>query len=316
MLFCGSGCTGAVHQLIRALRFVPTETDAGDDGPPVVFTGPYEHHSNLLPWREIPGATVLTVRATAAGTVDLDHLAQLLLEHSSRPVKIGAFSAASNVTGILADTNAIAACLHRHGALALFDYAAAAPYTPIDMNPVVSGPDRDLVYKDAIFVATHKLIGAPATPGILIAKKRLFRSQTPSNCGGGTVFYVTEHSQRYLQDVVSREEGGTPDIVGAIRAGLAFKLKRTVGPQSILDLELSHSRTLLNRLNTHQNILLLGNHSESAPDRLCIVAFLLRAPNGLYLHHNFVCSLLNDLFGIQVKPPPPFFFCLISASSD
>ena len=41
---------------------------------------------------------------------------------------IGCFAAASNVTGILADTNAITACLHRHSALALWDYATAGEF--------------------------------------------------------------------------------------------------------------------------------------------------------------------------------------------
>ena len=51
VIFCGSGATGAIQKLVQAL--------AGDhDKPrPVVFVGPYEHHSNLLQWRDI-GAKV------------------------------------------------------------------------------------------------------------------------------------------------------------------------------------------------------------------------------------------------------------------
>lgn len=50
---------------------------------------------------------------------------------------VGCFSAASNISGILADVNAITVTLHKHGALSLWDYATAAPYVEIDMNPVV-----------------------------------------------------------------------------------------------------------------------------------------------------------------------------------
>ena len=43
----------------------------------VVFVGPYEHHSNLLPWREL-GGEVVHVDQTPAGEVDIDHLNYLL----------------------------------------------------------------------------------------------------------------------------------------------------------------------------------------------------------------------------------------------
>ena len=36
-------------------------------------------------------------------------------------------------------------------------------------------------------------------------------------------------------------------------------------------------------------------------ERLSIVSFVVRAPSGRYLHHNFVVALLNDLFGIQSR---------------
>lgn len=35
----------------------------------------------------------------------------------------------------------VTATLHRAGALALWDYATAAPYVRMDMNPVASGTD-------------------------------------------------------------------------------------------------------------------------------------------------------------------------------
>jgi hypothetical protein len=43
---------------------------------------------------------------------------------------------------------------------------------------------------------------------------------------------------------------------------------------------------------------ILGN---LAAERLSIVSFVVRAPSGRHLHHNFVVTLLNDLFGIQSR---------------
>ena len=94
------------------------------------------------------------------------------------------------------------------------------------MNPVIEGDDREYVYKDAVFISPHKFVGGIGTPGILVAKKRLFNSQTPSFQGGGSVFFVTEEDHRYLNNVEERESGGTHPILGIIRSGLTFQLKQ------------------------------------------------------------------------------------------
>ena len=100
----------------------------------MVFIGPYEHHSNELPWRESI-ADVVTIHEDADGHIDVDQLAAELERYADRALKIGSFSAASNVTGIVTDTHRITRLLHEHGALALWDFAAAAPYVDIEMNP-------------------------------------------------------------------------------------------------------------------------------------------------------------------------------------
>ena len=125
------------------------------DERPVVFIGPFEHHSNELPWRESI-ADVVTIREDRDGHIDLAHLADELARHADRPLRIGSFSAASNVTGIHSDTRAISVLLHRHGALAFWDYGAAAPYLEMNMTPAPAGArtataaDAALDYKDAI----------------------------------------------------------------------------------------------------------------------------------------------------------------------
>ncbi|MCU1656706.1 MAG: aminotransferase, partial [Pseudonocardiales bacterium] len=210
--------------------------------------------------------------------------------------KIGSFSAASNVTGIVSDTHAISALLHRHGALSFWDFAAAAPYVDIEMY---AGADRDpLAYKDAIFLSPHKFIGGPSTPGVLVVRHELLRNRVPDVPGGGTVAYVNPTEHRYLTDPAQREEGGTPAIVESIRAGLVFQLKKAVGIDVIRDHEERYLRRAVAAWQNEPAIEILGN--LDAP-RLSIVSFVIRAPSGRYLHHNFVVSLLNDLFGIQSR---------------
>src|SRR5205823_6273077 len=129
VIFCGSGATSAVNKLVGIMELRVARVP---DVRPVVFVGPYEHHSNELPWRESV-AEVVVIDADVDGHIDLVDLARQLEKYADRPLRIGSFSAASNVTGILSDASAIARILHEHGALSFWDYAAAGPYVPIDV---------------------------------------------------------------------------------------------------------------------------------------------------------------------------------------
>ncbi len=192
VIFAGSGSTGAIDRLINVLGLrVPVELDERygltgripADQRPVVFVGPYEHHSNELPWRESI-ADVVEIGEDSDGAINLAELERRLLQYQGRPLRIGSFSAASNVTGIISDTSAISAMLHRYGALSFWDFAASAPYVGIEMrSPGIHGDD----YKDAVFLSPHKFIGGPGTPGVLVVRKNLLLNRVPSIPGGGTV---------------------------------------------------------------------------------------------------------------------------------
>jgi selenocysteine lyase/cysteine desulfurase len=289
VVFCGSGATAAIDKLIRVL-----ELDARDR--PVVFIGPYEHHSNELPWRESV-AELVTIDQDRDGRIDLAHLAYELERHAERRVKIGSFSAASNVTGIITDVDEVAITLHRHGALACFDYAAAGPYLPIDMNASPGADDGGLAYKDAAFISPHKFIGGPGTPGVLVAKRSLLRNRVPSVPGGGTVLFVSPSGHAYEPDPEIREEGGTPGIVESIRAGLAFAVKETIGCEEIRRREHELARRALWAWGANPQIEILGS---TVPERLAIISFGVRHA-GRLLHANFVAAVLSDLFGIQAR---------------
>ncbi len=317
MIFCGSGATAAINRLLDVMNLrVPKNLDEKwkltslipKNQRPVVFIGPYEHHSNELPWRESI-ADVVVIPEDLDGHVSLPHLEEALVLHADRPIKIGSFSAASNVTGIGTDTRAVSTLLHKHGALAFWDFAAAAPYVQIEMNPKYDGPDGHLAYKDAIFLSPHKFIGGPGTPGVLVAKRKLFDNQVPAAPGGGTVSYVNTLEHRYLTDPEHREEGGTPAIIESVRAGLVFQLKEAVGTDTIRRHEEAFIKRAIAEWSKNPNIQLLGNKDAW---RLSIVSFVIKAPKcaadsassgatGRYLHHNFVATLLNDLFGIQAR---------------
>ena len=332
VIFAGAGATGAANALVHILG-VKERCAASASRAVVVLVGPFEHHSNILPWRE-SGAHVVRIAEDAEGRVDLAHLQRALAEANatsadatSAPLVIGAFCAASNVTGVLTDVDAVSALLHANGALAVWDYATAGPYLPIDMNPARG----DGAYaKDAVFFSPHKFLGGVNSPGVLVVKKRLCRNVVPRQPGGGTVFFVTDNTHRFLSSRSEREEGGTPDIIGTVRAGLAMHLLRTVDPEgtAIRDEELALARSVHAQLSASApNLVLLGpptprgddvSVSGSGVERLPIFSFLIRvessgsdgraasavatsAVGNVYLHHNFVTRILNDVFGIQAR---------------
>ena len=304
VLFTGSGTTGAIDRLIGVLNLrIPADLDDRHQlsaqipaqQRPVVFIGPFEHHSNEVSWRETI-ADVVVIPEDADGHIDIDQLEAQLTAYNDRPLKIGSFSAASNVTGIVTNTCRIADTLHSYGALSFWDFAAAAPYVDIAMNP--DCPEHPAAYKDAIFLSPHKFIGGVGTPGVLVGRRELFANRVPVVPGGGTVAYVNPSDHRYLSDIEHREEGGTPAIVESIRAGLVFQLKAAVGTEVIRAYEEHHLRRVVRSWTQNPNIEILGNLDA---ERLSIVSFVVRRPRGRYLHHNFVVALLNDLFGIQSR---------------
>ena len=301
VIFCGSGSTGAIDKLIAVMNLrLPADLDKRyglsklipPNERPVVFIGPYEHHSNELPWRESI-ADVVVIGEDANGTIDQEELRRQLESFSGDRLVIGSFSAASNVTGIVSDTQGISRLLHEHGALSFWDFAAAAPYVEIDMGAPSNGSE----YKDAIFISPHKMIGGPGTPGVLVVRKELLQNTVPAVPGGGTVAYVNPTDHRYVDEPEHREEGGTPAIVEAIRAGLVFKLKDAVGAEEIERKERAFIDRAIAAWDQNPNIDVLGNHDAR---RLSIVSFTVRHRDR-FLHHNFVVALLNDVFGIQSR---------------
>jgi len=316
----GTGATGAINKLQQILGvYLPPATrvrlaEAADacmglerrqafdaylrDHQPVVFVGPYEHHSNEISWR-FGLASVVEVGLDEDGGIDLDHLETLLRapEYQGR-VRIGSFSAASNVTGTRTPVHRIARLLHRHGAIACFDFAASAPYVAIDMNPPDDGEgDASL---DAVFISAHKFLGGPGSSGILVFSRRLYPSDLPPTvAAGGTVDYVSEWGQDFSADIEARERAGTPGTLQVLKAALAFEVKRWVTPALIERREAELLSRAMTRWQHATNVEILGNPD---PDRrIAIVSFNVSMGAGQYLHPKFVTALLNDLFGIQSR---------------
>ena len=294
LIFCGSGATGAVNTLVHLLGLKSADiqsSDSPDEAPTraLVLIGPYEHHSNELPWRET-AADVIRIPLDAAGGIDQGALTETLQQHRDRSLVIGSFSAASNVTGIRSDVLGITQILKQHGALAIWDYAAGAPYLPIDMN-------RESAPLDAVFFSPHKFIGGPGSSGVLAVKRCLLNNAVPAQIGGGTVRYVTPNWHEWHPEPEHREEGGTPGIIESIRGAMAISIPQQVGYEFIAEREKQHVARVKARLQGVPGLEMLG---PANADRLPIFSLRFRSDKG-ELHYGFVVRLLNDLFGIQAR---------------
>ncbi|WP_274425012.1 aminotransferase class V-fold PLP-dependent enzyme [Chelativorans sp. YIM 93263] len=288
VVFTGSGATAGINRLASLLQVAQTAS-AGQGA--VVFMGPYEHHSNILPWRE-SGAEIVEIPEGSNGGPDRAALESALKEHGAKALKVGVFSAASNVTGIVTDTDAVTRVLKANGALAIWDYAGGAPYLSMNMRP---GTD---CAKDAIVFSPHKFPGGPGASGVLVLRDEIAREPRPSMPGGGSVTFVSPWGHDYSESISAREEAGTPNVIGDIRAALTVMIKQVLGQDFIdrQDRELRERALATWARNPH--IELLGR--LDAPG-LPIFSFRVRRRNGSLLHHQLFTRMLSDVHGIQAR---------------
>ncbi len=293
LLFAGTGMTGAVNKLQRLLglkipdAFKPV-VHLPEDHRPVIFVTHMEHHSNHISWAETIG-DVVCVPPGPGGNVEPDHLEDLLHEYRHRRIKIGAFTACSNVTGFITPYGELARRMHRYGGVCIIDFSASAPYVDINMHP---GPPEERL--DGILFSGHKFLGGPGTSGILVMDGRLCLSRIPDQPGGGTVTWTNPWGEySYHEEAETREDGGTPGVLQAIRMALCLRLKENMGVWRIREREAELMGRLIGELETVPGLRLLGGSSR---ERLGIISFTVES-----VHYNLMVKLLNDRFGIQVR---------------
>lgn len=288
VIFAGSGATAGLNRLVT-LFGVREAVAAGKRAR--VIIGPYEHHSNILPWRE-SGAEVVEIPEDTLGGPDLGALGAALHESAGIDCLLCTFSAASNVTGILTDVAEVTRKVKAAGAKMIWDYAGAGPYVPIAMSPA---PNAEI---DAIVVSPHKFIGGPGASGVLIVRRDAVKTCKPSWPGGGTVKFVSPTGHDYSDSLEAREEAGTPNVVGDIRAALTFLVKDAIGAEVMHRRNVELTRRALAAWKDDENIELLG--SLDAP-RLPIFSFRLRDRQGGIIHQQLVTRLLSDRYGLQAR---------------
>ncbi len=291
LINCGFGMTSAVNKLQRLLGLrVPEFFHPHIRGKerPVVFVSHMEHHSNHTTWLETL-ADVVCVKPGSGGLVSLENLESALKKHKRRKIKIGAFTACSNVTGVCTPYQEMAALLHRYGGICFIDFAASAPYKQIDMHP-----EDPLKKLDGIFFSPHKFLGGPGSSGVLIFDSGLYHNRVPDMPGGGTVDWTNPWGGRkYIDNIEVREDGGTPGFLQCIRSALCIDLKNKMGVGRMMEREKEIRALVFRELEKIPALHILAG---GVKERLAIFSFYAED-----MHYNLVVKLLNDRFGIQAR---------------
>ncbi len=289
----GSGMTGVICKLQRILGLRITDhlkpyTNVPDNMNPVVFVSHMEHHSNQTSWLETI-ADVVVVPPNDEGLICLEKFEEIIKKYEHKNIKIVSITAASNVTGIKTPYHEIAKIIHKHNGLCFVDFACSAPYVDIDMHPA----DKN-AHLDAIFLSPHKFLGGPATSGVLVFNKKLYKNEVPDNPGGGTVTYTNPWGEHdYLNDIESREDGGTPAFMQTIKVALAIQLKDKMGVENMENRENEINPIIFKTLLNLEGVKVLA---DKVQNRLSIFSFYFEK-----YHFNLVVKLLNDKFGIQTR---------------
>jgi selenocysteine lyase/cysteine desulfurase len=293
LLNVGFGMTAALIKFQRMLGLkYPDQLDQFVSIPPekkpIVFVTHMEHHSNHTSWYETI-VDVCVIPPTPEGLVNLDRLREFLHKYKDRPLKIGSFTACSNVTGIQTPYHELAKIMHEHGGICFIDFAASAPYVHIDMHPA-----DPMEHLDAIFFSPHKFLGGPGSSGVMVFDSELYHLKSPDQPGGGTVLWTNPWGKyRYKPDIEEREDGGTPGFLQAIRSALAVELKDQMNVKKMMKREQEIISILLKEMHTISGLHILAENIE---DRLGIISFYFDD-----IHYNLVVKILNDRFGIQVR---------------
>lgn len=290
----GTGMTGVINKFQRILGLKVSENLSEvrdmipDEKKPVVFITHMEHHSNQTSWLETI-AEVEIIPFDSTGMVDYKSLEVLLDKYKYKETKIASITACSNVTGIQPDYHKIARIMHANDGFCFVDFACSAPYVKIDMHP-----EDKASWLDAIFFSPHKFLGGPGTSGVLVFDKSLYHNTVPDNPGGGTVNWTNPWGEhRYLDDIETREDGGTPGFLQTIKIALAIQLKEEMGEDKIHQREEEINARIFKQLESIDNVNILAGHLH---DRLGVFSFYVDE-----MHYNLGVKLLNDRFGIQTR---------------
>ncbi|MCX6682845.1 MAG: aminotransferase class V-fold PLP-dependent enzyme [Methanoregula sp.] len=261
--------TEAINMVAHGLEWKP-----GDR----ILTTILEHHSNLLPWRDLAkqGVEVEIIGINPDYSLDLSALKTAITDAT----RLVAITHASNVLGVVVPVEKIVKICRDYGSFLLVDGAQTVPHMPIDVNQLGC---------DFFAFSGHKMLG-PTGTGVLWMKEDLIE---PSILGGGMVETVTKEGYTAAEGY-QKFEAGTPNIAGGIGLGAAVDYLQTIGMEKIRNHEEQLTTRLVEGLKKIKRVYVYA--PERAGSRIGVVSFTI---DGLHPHE--VAQQLDDNADIMVR---------------
>ncbi len=233
---------------------------------PVVLTTILEHTSNDLPWRNIPGCTMVRLTVDEGGFVDLKELESVLSgynrehKHGNKRIRLIAVTGASNVLGVFNNLAGISTIAHKYGARVLVDGAQMVAHRTVDMAKL------DLDY---FAFSAHKAY-APFGTGVLAVRKGIINLSSPE-------FMLIRSS-------------GDENTGGIAALGTILGLLKRIGLDLVQEEEQALTRYALEGLSRIKGIRIYGIKDPGSPsftNKGGVIAFVL----GNRLSHNVAREL-------------------------
>lgn len=228
----------------------------------IVITTRMEHHSNDLPWRN--KCDLKYVEVNEDGRININEIEELI-ERYKEKVKYITITGASNVTGYINDIRKISGLIHKYGGKIIVDGAQLVPHKKIYMYKKDS-----LENIDFLVFSGHKIY-APFGSGAIIGLREDFNNNLPDTKGGGTVEYVIDNNQLWL-NTPEKNEAGTPNLFGAVAIMEAMKEIEKIGFERIEKNEKELLQYLINGLKELNRVKLYADN-DCIDDRLGILVF-------------------------------------------
>ncbi len=293
-IFMGDGTTDAINWVAMMLKRNPlTGSDAGKNM--VIFDGK-GHHANINPWIYHLG----TKRAKGAkmtdwerGTLPVAEIAQLL-EQNKGKVRLVAITGLDNLMGIVSPIREVAELAHRHGALLLVDgahFVGHAMGATIEPLGKMSMTDLGI---DILCTSPHKF-HARSADGIVIAPREFLQGM-PVKVGGGHVKTVTLDGFTLIDDVRKRHEAGTPNVMGALLAGVALTTLEAIGMQRVWEHDNSLADQTIAGLLEIAGLSVLGDNNVTRTPRAAVISFVLQG-----LSHAKLAQALFDYRATAIR---------------
>ena len=228
----------------------------------IVITTRMEHHSNDLPWRN--KCDLKYVEVNEDGRININEIEELI-ERYKEKVKYITITGASNVTGYINDIRKISGLIHKYGGKIIVDGAQLVPHKKIYMYKKDS-----LENIDFLVFSGHKIY-EPFGSGAIIGLRKDFNNNLPDTKGGGTVEYVIDNNQLWL-NTPEKNEAGTPNLFGAVAIMEAMKEIEKIGFERIEKNEKELLQYLINGLKELNRVKLYADN-DCIDDRLGILVF-------------------------------------------